>query len=281
MYDFKIQNERGEILELTHNQNYIIKSITGLTPMGATIQTTTIGNKDGARYNSSRANVRNIVVNVSPSYPVDENRIALYNYLQVGKNIRVFYKNNIRNVYIDGYVESVDGDLFEKGETMQVSILCPQPYFIAVEDTERTLLNVLSLFETPFTIPLEGMAFSEVINENLEFNNQGEKESGLYFEVEFSTYIGKITIRDNVRNETFSIEYDFQPYDVLQINTNTGEKEVTLIRCGKAYNLMSILILQNQWLRTSLGFNSFSITTDKGSQNFRLSASWNEMYQGV
>ena len=125
------------------------------------------------------------------------------------------------------------------------------------------------------------MAFSEVINENLEFNNQGEKESGLYFEVEFSTYIGKITIRDNVRNETFSIEYDFQPYDVLQINTNTGEKEVTLIRCGKAYNLMSILILQNQWLRTSLGFNSFSVTTDNGSQNFRLKASWNEMYQGV
>lgn len=282
MYELKIENSRGEILELTNNPAYEIKSITGLTPMGATINTTTVGTQAGARYNSSRENVRNIVVSVCPRYPVDKNRVELYRYMQSGERSRLHFRNGVRDVYIDGYVETFEGDLFELPEVMQISLMCPKTYFMSKSGhTEIALANNLPLFETPFTIPKEGLSFSEYLTDNLEFYNEGECESGLCLEFEISGYLKSIGIRDMVHNELLTVEHDFRPYDVLRINTDVGAKTIKLIRAGKTYNIIKSLKAGSKWLRTSLGSNAYAIITNDGSKSYVLKATWTELYQGV
>ena len=58
-----IKNYKGESYELTHNyERYYVKSITGLTPPSAVINTSVSGSYDGSFYNSSRLEQRNIVI---------------------------------------------------------------------------------------------------------------------------------------------------------------------------------------------------------------------------
>ena len=123
MFKFSVQNDKGEALELTDNPNYNVVKITGLTPAGCTINTAAVTGMDGEELNSIRINKRNITITIIPEYPIEENRNLLYRYFPEKKKIRLFYENDTRSVYIDGYVESMEIDLFVIRETFQISIL--------------------------------------------------------------------------------------------------------------------------------------------------------------
>lgn len=132
MYQIKIENEYGDMLELTHNPNYIVTA-TGLSPVKSNVITKQVANYGGSKYQSSKAESRNIVLTIYVNHPVESNRLNLYKYVKSGRPIRVYYKNRTRNVYIDGYVEAPECDLFSRTQTLQVSIICPQPNFIDVD----------------------------------------------------------------------------------------------------------------------------------------------------
>ena len=282
MFSLSVQNENGDLLELTHNPNYIVKHVGGLTPMSATINTSTYTNFDGARYNSSRANMRNLVLSIMPRYTVDENRINLYQYFKSGRWVRIFYKNSLRNVYIDGYVETNEGDLFEKGETLVISIICPQPYFVGLTDeTEETFKNVVPLFEGAFSIPEEGITLSEVVTGTFDFTNKGDVPYGMIFKFSFTGNVVDVTIRDNSTDKTMVIEYECLPYDTLNVNTNKGEKSILLYREGEEYNLINYLTDDSEWLEARTGQNSFTVSTVYGDENYTLDLAWSELFEGV
>lgn len=281
MYKLSIQNEYGKTLELSNNANYSIVSITGLNPPSATINTSTITNFDGARYNSARVNMRNIVITLNPEFPVERNRIALYEYFKTKHWVRVFYSNASRDVYIDGYVETFECDQFTQKQQAQISILCPQPFFIGLGDTNTTHFDVIPLFEVPFSLPTEGMALSEYIaNEPIEFVNSGDVSSGMLFTFTFQVNTVELTLTDTFTGETFIVEYEFLPYDLLEINTNKGEKSITLTRNGKKINLINYVTVGSQWLQSHLGPNSFVASTIEGV-DFSVDINWLTLYEGV
>ena len=80
MYDFKVQNKYGDILELTHNPAYVITSIDGINPPDAVINTTRNANADGSVFNSSYIDNRVITVTMAVNSPAEENRIRLYKF---------------------------------------------------------------------------------------------------------------------------------------------------------------------------------------------------------
>ena len=140
MYQIAIQNATGDRLELTENKDYIVTA-SGLSPENANIVTATVANMPGAKY---------IVLMIYPQRDIETSRINLYKYISTGAWIRVFFKNGTRNVYIDGYVESFETDLFARTQVAQVSILCPAPAFIDAQ--EMTVVNSVSTpkFSFPF-----------------------------------------------------------------------------------------------------------------------------------
>ena len=54
MFKFSVQNDKGEVLELTDSPNYNVVKITGLTPAGCTINTAAVTGMDGEELNSIR-----------------------------------------------------------------------------------------------------------------------------------------------------------------------------------------------------------------------------------
>lgn len=154
MYTLIAQNKYGQQLELTENEAYTITSIEGLDPPDATINTSKNANADGSVYNSSYVNDRQIIITMAINYPAEDNRIALYTYFKTKMPITLFYENDTRDVYINGYVQNFSVDYFGKKQIAQITIECPKPFFNDVEDESQTLSQIVNMFEFPFAIEL-------------------------------------------------------------------------------------------------------------------------------
>lgn len=130
MYTLKIRNYRGEIYELTHNRRqYSVVNVSGLTLPQCDVHISDAGTQDGGEYNSSRLNQRNIVISLVLEGDIESNRQMLYKIFPLHSPLTVYYRTANRDLQIDGYPEAIDGSLFEQREAMQVSIICPDPYW--------------------------------------------------------------------------------------------------------------------------------------------------------
>ena len=122
MYTLIAENKYGEQLEITNNPRYVITDIDGLYPPEGVINTTQVANMDGSVFNSSHINDRVITITMAINGPAEANRLLLYRYFKTKYLVRFYYKNGVRDVYIDGYVSKFSVEYFEKKQTAQIEI---------------------------------------------------------------------------------------------------------------------------------------------------------------
>lgn len=257
MFTAKVKNHRGESLQLFPSADYAVK-IDGLTPVKANLNFSTVGVNDGSIYNSGRKENRNIVLYIKPLRNIEENRIMLYKFFPLKRACSFYFKNGIRDVFIEGIVESVDGSLFEQSETIQVSIICPSPDFKALNETIDDISQIIPAFKFPFSIPKEGVAFSaieKVADKNIY--NAGDAETGLIIELRALGDVSDPVIYDEQSNY-FALKIDMQAGDIITINTNKGEKSVTLFRDGEESNIINLVKPTPTWFTLLPGDNVFS-----------------------
>ena len=286
MFEARIENVKNDILTLTGNETeYQVMSITGLNPPKAQINNSTVTGLDGAKYNSSRLEVRNIVITLKINGDVETNRQNLYKYCPTKEWCKFYYKNNNRNVYIEGYVENVECDLFTDSEIAQISLICEQPYFKAMNEIIDDISKVISLFEFPFTINYEEpIPFSEIqLDKITNIYNNSESETGVIIVINFINNVNKIEIRNTVTGEYFILNYVFLEDDKISINTNKGEKSIKLLRNGITYNLFTAIQKGSTFFRLSIGDNLFSYEADDGSSDTSVDIVFKHrnIYRGV
>jgi len=282
MFTFIAENQYKEQIELSNNDNYYIVSITGLTPVKATINTDTIGGADGTRFNSSRLTERNIVITLKYKHNVEKNRIALYKIFRTKQYVKLYFKNRSRNIYIEGYVETFEGDLFEKGQSAQISVLCPKPYFKAVEELLTEFSVVESNLKFPVCLPEEGIPFSTLTNYKEQIiKNEGDAECGVVIELRARGLVVEPTIYNVLTNESFRIRYEMHDGDVIRINTNSGEKGISLVSGGVTANIINLVYRGASWFQLRCGSNIFSYECTSGSDDLEVAFYTSYRYQGV
>lgn len=284
MFEAKIENRKGEVLTLTQNEsNYQIVSITGLTPPDGQINLSSVVGLDGAKYNSSKLSTRNIVLMIKINGNVEKNRQNLYRYCPTKEWCKFYYKNENRNVYIEGYIENCDGDLFSKSQIMQVSIICMQPYLKAMEQLINDISKSIANFEFPFAfgsngatdinIPIDVLTDDAIEMSTIDLSkitnvyNDSESETGLIIQLEILSSVSKIEIKNTGTGETFILNYSFIEGDQVTINTNKGEKSISLLRNGTQTNIFSSLQKGSKFFQLTIGDNFFSYTIDNGSND--------------
>ncbi len=282
MYTLKIENQNGDILDITNDQNYDVFKIDGLTPPNVTLNFSELANYDGGIYNSAQLGMRNVVLYIKIHNPAEKNRINLYNYFPLKKRIRLYYENEHRNVYIDGYVESFESDLFSINETMQISILCDNPYWIDTEKIRINFSKIEKLFEFPFMISEEGIEFSSLIDDKTQFFNNTGTEIGIL--IEFKANDNRI-LNPKFYNRTtqkfFGLNFDMQQGDTIRISTIKGNKYVKLIRNGAESNIINSRQSGSSWLTLVPGTNELSYESDEGENNLDVIMTAYKYYEGV
>ena len=285
MYTAQVQNVSGDILELTHNEaNWQIVSITGLNPPTATINTSTMALWDGAKFNSARLNTRNIVITLKINGKVEENRQLLYQYFQTKNWCKFFFQNENRDVFIEAYVETIDCDLFSNSERMQISMICPSPYFKAAQEIINELDSVTNMFHFPFpTSDNNPIVFGYYDSSPLiTIQNNGYVTCGCVFSLYATNSVSNPKIFNYDTGEFIGLNYTMQVGDEITINTNKGEKTVTLLRNGVTTNLFNYLMKNSTWLQLESGEARFTYDVGTGNpHDVYISIAHNDLFEGV
>lgn len=282
MYLLEAINAAGNTLSLMPSEQYTVNSISGLLPNSAAIYSSDIAGGDGALYNSSHVETRNIVLMVHPEFPVEENRINLYRFFQLGKPVDLHFKNESRNVKITGYVENFDGSLFEKKQLIQISILCPQPFFEDAEYIIQQVSEILNLFEFPFAIDNTGIPFSEINSEReLNIYNSGEVAAGVIITLHATGPVTNPVIYDVTNGGQFGLTVEMDNGDEIIINTNRGNKSVFMTSDNERTNIINNMSIGSKFFTVEPGETVFTYNCTAGRDNLQVTFQFSNKYQGV
>ena len=281
MFTLIAQNKYGQQLELTHNEAYTIKSIDGLDPPDAQINTTRNANDDGSVYNSSYVTNRVIVITIAINGPAEENRINLYKYFKSKAAVRLYYNNGIRNVYIDGYVQRMPIGFFDKKQIIQITIFCPKPFFNGTEDEIVDFSSVNALFEFPFSIE-EPIPFSElVVEQEKTIINNGDVETGMLIIMRARGNLTNPVIYNVETSEYFALDLSMIKGDEIQINTKKKEKSVIKISDGVVTNIIGNLRNGSTWFQLNPGDNLFTTSATTSPENLDTYCVITDQFEGV
>lgn len=250
-----------------------IRGCTGLDPVKATINTSPFGSVDGVAFTGATLPTgRNIVLTLHPNpdwknWTYESLRRLVYSYFMPKLLTRlVFRSNDMPPVEIYGYVEDCNVNQFASDIEIQVSIICPDPYFTAVDATVIT--DRTSNGTTPLSVQYDGSV-----------------EAGINVEVDRFSDPGPTFIAIQIGEQIISYyrvaaTVDATKYFVM--NSIPGSKYVRNVtwNTGVITNLLPKLQQGSQWPTLKPGENDFSVITDTpGNQDFRLT--YFERYGGL
>ena len=282
MYTLKVENDRGNTLELTNNPDYTVYNIEGLNPPQATINSSVNTTTDGSSINSVRLENRNIVIYTTIDGDVEANRINLYKYFPVKKSVKLYFTNGARDVYIEGVVELIECKLFTNRQIAQISIICPKPYFKAVEQLVTMFSDVSKMFEFPFSISKAGIEVSAITtNQRRSIVNTGDIDTGVIIKLFSTGSVVNPVIYDVLKRTQLKLNFTMLASDTVIINTNVGEKSIELIRNGVTYNAMGYMAQDSTWFILEAGDNVFTYDADSGNSNLQLTFTTSILYSGV
>ena len=306
IYSLAVTNYLGDRIKLElgrpENTGFLVKSITGLGPVKANVNTTEVATNDGSMFNSARLSQRNIVIQLAFVHSIygediEEIRQKSYKYFPIKKNVELIIETDNRYVRTIGYIESNEPDIFSKQEGTQISIICPDPYFYSASEDGNNVTDFYSIdpvFEFPFSNeslsePL--LIFGEIqIKTEGVITYHGDSEIGVMIYIHAIGPATNFNIYNTETREVMSINTTklealtgkgIVASDDIIINTLKGEKSITLVREGKSYNILNCLDKNTDWFTLVKGDNIFAFTAESGVTNLQFRIENKVIYEGV
>lgn len=283
MYTITVERPDGERLTLTGFRSAYKVKYTGMGAVSANVITSARGMVNGVKYNGSRVGARNIVLTIYISGNVEANRIRLYQYLTPESYVKLYYANDTREVYAEGYVESNVPNEFSSTCSNLVSIICPSPYLSAIEAIVQDITSTVDLFEFPFSIGEEGTELSTLDGTGyVNMHNSGDVSTGAIFRIFAQSPVVGANIYNAITNEYFKIAGTIDAGDTVTINTNAGNKRLTITKStGETVNAMHRMAEGSTWMQLAVGDNYIAYTADDGGAAMSVSVEYNNLFVGV
>jgi hypothetical protein len=241
-----------------------IRDISGLGPVKINVNTTPYGSVDGESFTGTSVPLRNIVLTLGlnpnwDTWTMSKLRRLLYAYFMPKQLVRlVFESDDLPPVEIYGYVESAEPTVFSKDGEIQVSIICPDPYFTAIEPVVVT-----------------GVAGPPHDFDPVEIEYNGSVEAGFNVEISEALLPAPSEIQIQVGDpalSNFRVMATVSSTKYLIMNSVAGNKYVRNVEQGTGVitNLLSWLEDGYTWPTLKPGVNQFGVIADIGTQDWQL-----------
>jgi hypothetical protein len=178
----------------------------------------------------------------------------------------VFYSDDIPPVEIFGYVEDYNVNPFSRDVEIQVSIICPYPYFTAVNPTVVT-----------------GQSTRDNSNP-VEIEYNGSIDTGINVELTrisdpAPTFVSIQSGDPSI--STYRVTASVSATTYFLMNSIPGQRyaQNVSLSTGVITNLLSKIIDGSTWPTLQPGTNDFSVITDQGAQDWQLT--YFELYGGL
>lgn len=298
-----VTNYLGDSLVLNlarpEESGFVVKSVTGLGPGTANINTTEVSTNDGGLYNSSRLSTRNIVITLGFLWKdsIEDVRQKSYKYFPIKKKLTLLIETDNRQAEIEGYVETNDPNIFSKEEGADISIICPNPFFYS-SGADGSNTTVFYGIDPMFEFPFSNESLYDALLEMGSIQNQHEKvvtyngdaEIGVTITIHAIGEASNITIYNTGTREIMKIDTEklsaltgsgIIAGDDIVICTVKGNKSIKLLRSGKTTNILNCLDKNTDWFQLAKGDNIFAYTAQSGSSNLQFKIDHRVIYEGV
>lgn len=208
-----------KIVGATPKDSLLIRKVTGLGPPDVNLF---IGDysRDGGIYSGRRVGVRNPVftIEINPNPALGETvsslRQVLYKAFLDPLTFADYLKLNLhfddgRSLFLVGYTEKFETDIFSVDNLAQISMICPDPF---IRDDVETKLESTS----GWTI--------------LPFEYRGTAETGFAVDIDVVEDTSVLHLLDFASNNVMQLEYDFLAGDKIELSTVRGERRIDLYR---------------------------------------------------
>jgi Phage tail protein len=295
-------NPSGELLTLElrspEKSGFFIESIDGLGPVKSNINISQSLWQDGGKFNSARSGSRNLVIKLGllegTPESIEDLRLKAYRYFPNKKPVTIEVLTDNRHATTIGYVEGNEPDIFSREEKVQISLICPDPYFYDTEFITTVFHGIASGFEFPFenqSTTLSLLEFGSVfLNDQANVFNSGDISTGIFVIIQFTGAVTDPTINNlsNGQSMVFSSSrlttltgFNFKANDVLLVSTIRGSKQIVLVRDGIGINVLNIMTTVNGWITIDKGDNVMAYTATSGLANMLVSVQHQVVYEGM
>lgn len=284
MFSIILENKNGDQLQFGMGSPFTITDIQGLNPPDATINTSQIALIDGSKYNSAKVNPRQINLAFAIEYSAAYNRIQMYKVLKAKQWIRLYYTGDQRDVYIDGYIQSIDIAYFEMKQIVTVSILCPAPFFKEAQIIVNELKNIISAFHFPFSSTASPQLVMGYYSNDagITIENTGDMECGLIIELYARSAVTNPKIFNYITHDFIGVNYEMETADLITIDTRKGEKTATLLRDGVETNIFNYVMKNSTWLQLEAHGSTFVYEVTSGVLgDLLVTFKHSNLYEGV
>jgi hypothetical protein len=160
-------------------------------------------------------------------------------------------------VEISGVVEDISNNIFSKDPELNVSIICPDPYFTALDPIVLTGLTN----DVPVTVDYQGSVEAGMHVKVTATATAAPSDIGIQIGSPLTSYFAVLA----TVNPTMYFEMNSLPMQKYVQNVNIGTGIIT--------NLLSKVHVQegSLWPTFQPGENDFSVITDHGAHDWELS----------
>ena len=284
MFDLILENAAGDQLSFGMGSPFTITEIEGLYPASATINTSEMALMDGAKFDSAKVNMRVLNVAFAIEYDAAKNRIEVFKVLKPKHPVKLIYNGQYRQVYIEGYVESMPISMFDMKQIVTCNIICPSPYFKAAQEVINELRNIISAFHFPFSSTADPQLVLSYFatDVGITVENDGDVECGMVIELYAYDSIENPKVYNYVTQAFIGLDITMQAGDLITINTNAGQKKATLLRAGVESSVFNSVIKDSTWLQLEPDGSTFVYEVGTGNaSNLNVTFKHFNLYEGV
>lgn len=290
MAKFDFISQRGDVLSLSANPDFILTHIDGQTSASASVSSNVIGGVDGDTVSNMQAEARPLIfdLRIRSGVDVEEAKRKILRVIKLKQNGTVLWEQNNRTVSITGKVERIEMPRWANGIVMQVEMHCEQPFWEDIESVVGEISEAINLHY--FTdMPTDMLYFTEegiVIGEydttrTKDFFNEGDVSVGLEIDILALKEVTNPIIYDadgnffGVGHGTADKQVKMQEGDKIVITTHRGNKGVTL----NGVSLLGKIKPNSTWLQLATGDNRFAINSDdEALDNMTFSLIYKQRY---
>ena len=199
--------------------------------------------------------------------------------------MKVRIQDGTQDVYCSGYCVSCTPAQHSLPTYFVVQIKCADPFFYDYDSNIITMLGLSQDFEIVKNAwELNTVEFGNYCNNNVtEIINDGACECGFICTINIIDSINNITLQNLTTNEKMQINTTFISGDRIVINTQTGQRNIKLIRSGAEYNIIGALSDDSTFFQLQRGKNIIYVndSNNSNSTQYNVVIDFNACKQGV
>lgn len=240
---------------------------------------------DGAVYQGSVVKYRNIVLLLVDigSYPEDRDQLnRLFKEREYG--VLVFQEGDSPKRKIEYIVESMTSTGLNSKRSHSISLICPDPFFYDLSDTDEKMASWVSDFEFPFSSE-PTIEFGHQTDERIKVirNDYAEDNIGMTIILTCSGAVTNPSVTRVESNETIRVGSSAKPFtmqagDVLTITTAMGNKHVRLTRNGATSEVNHYLTEDSVFIQLMRGDNTIGYDAGSGVSNLSVDVRYRFKY---